>query len=962
MLTHRLFPLLSCLMVLLAWDLSSCAAEQSELEFFEKKIRPVLIEHCYQCHSEASEAIKGGLVVDHRDGLLAGGDSGPSIEPGKPDDSLLLSSLKYESYEMPPAGKLPDDVIRDFEQWIANGAIDPRKPSQQAKRNQGIDWEAARQFWAFKPLPTEPIPAEMTAEARARRIDGFVDQSLQAKQISPNPAAAPEKRLRRLYFDLVGMPPTPQEILEFTADPTPQRWAETVERLLESPQFGEKWGRHWLDVARYADSNGGDFNATFHNAWRYRDYVIEAYNKDMPIDQFFREQIAGDLLPASSDADRRQKIVATGFLMVGPKMLSERDKEKLKYDVIDEQIDSFGKAFLGLSLGCARCHDHKFDPVPTADYYALAGIFQGTQVLNGEMQPYVSDWLRRDLPTSAEHLAQVQQYQQQLTDLKARQQSQQKLIKRHEQVVEQVGRGAESLVVDNTQAILTGEWKSSNFTAPFHGADYIHDNKLDKGNKQVKFPAKLQQAGTYQILFGYVPSSGRDKRVPVDVLINGESQRQFVDQTKKPTIQQLYVSLGEFEINANADVAVVVSNAGTTDYVIADAVQFVRLPQPGDTPTDQAELTQAQAKLAELQQELKTLEADMKRLQAQAPPAVPQAIAVQDYEVCENCTIMIRGEHTNPGKLVPRGALKIISGEQAALDIMHGSGRLELADWLIRDASALTSRVYVNRIWTHLLGEGLVNSVDNFGTQGIPPTHPELLDDLALQFLDAGWSTKQLIRAIVQTNAYQRSTQHQEQAYQLDPENRLLWRGFRRPLTAEEIRDTLHLLQKKLDLTPGGSGVAQMGRLAVNNSNQANLELAGQTLFRRSVYQPVIRNQLDEISMLFDFANPEMVVGKRPVTNVPSQALYLLNHPQTRNTARTLVDQMFEQYGEGSFSSLNDLYLLIFGRLPAQADDALLHAYVEQKLQGQVESDQVRSAWCDVVQALLISSEFRYLD
>ncbi|HBN75587.1 MAG TPA: xanthan lyase, partial [Planctomycetaceae bacterium] len=265
-------------------------AEQSEVEFFEKKIRPVLVKHCYECHSVEASAVKGGLLLDSREGLLAGGDSGPSLVPGKSAESTLIESLKYESYEMPPSGKLPEHVIRDFEQWIDTGAIDPRAPTQK-QTQAGIDWEAARQFWAYQPLP-ESTPAGLST---TKLIDHSLQQELDKVGATSNPIASPEQRIRRLYYDLTGLPPSPRQIMDFVNDPSAVRWENTVEELLASKQFGEHWGRHWLDVVRYADSNGNDFNATYHNAWRYRNYVIEAFNNDKPFDQFLREQIAGDL-------------------------------------------------------------------------------------------------------------------------------------------------------------------------------------------------------------------------------------------------------------------------------------------------------------------------------------------------------------------------------------------------------------------------------------------------------------------------------------------------------------------------------------------------------------------------------------------------------------------------------------------------------------------------------------------
>ncbi|MBL4884054.1 MAG: DUF1549 domain-containing protein [Planctomycetaceae bacterium] len=946
----------------------SVQAEQAEIEFFEKKIRPVLVKHCYKCHSSDSASVKGKLLLDSRQGLLTGGESGPAIAPGKPGESLLIESLKFDSYEMPPSGKLPDHIIQDFEQWIQRGAIDPRKSVAPVAQSNGIDWEAARQFWAFQPLPKNQLHAAgdsrqaSTVKQLATYIDQQLNLPLSKSGITANPPAIASQRIRRLYYDLTGLPPSPADVLEFTNNPSDEHWAKIVEKLLASPRFGQQWGRHWLDVVRYADSNGGDFNATYHNAWRYRDYVIDSFNNDKPIDEFFREQIAGDLLPARDDADRTENLVATGFLMIGPKMLSERDKLKLRYDVVDEQIDTLGKVFLGISLGCARCHDHKFDPVPTEDYYALAGIFHGTQVLDGEMQQYVSDWKRRELPTTQAHRDSIKKYKEQVAKLDAGIKKSQADVKQEQKNLDLIAENLPSITIDNKQAELIGKWTSSTYSPGFVGTDYIHDAKLNKGKNKAIFKAVLPEAGRYQVLFAYMGSAGRDTKVPVSV-IHGESVTKLtIDQTKKPNIRGNYILLGEFDFPKKAEVQVVVSNEGTTDYVIADAVQFVRLDASVDMKAMMKQLAEVKQKKTGHETNVQKLIKQIAELKKNAPAPLPQAIGVQDFEECVDCEIHIRGEYTNLGKVVPRGVLKIISGEKSALKNPQGSGRLELANWLTGQAYPIVSRVFVNRIWMHLFGEGIVRSVDNFGTLGIAPSHPQLLNQLSVQFIENGWSQKQIVHAIVLTQAYQRSSIHQPAAFKKDPTNSLLWAANRQPLTAEQLRDTFLVYQQSIDETPGGSTVTHLGKLAVDNNKQSNAARSTDHVFRRSVYQPVLRNQLEEIPSLFDFANPEMVVGKRPTTNVPAQSLYLLNNKEIRKTAEAIVDQMFAEHGAGSYSGLNNLYLTLFARESNQADLHIIQAFIDQRLNDRVEPQIVRAVWADAVQALMMSTEFRYID
>jgi hypothetical protein len=330
------------------------AAEES-FDFFEARIRPVLIDHCYECHAEDSEDLGGSLRLDVKDGWMIGGDSGPAITPGDPAASELMAAIRYESSEMPPSGKLPDHVVRDFEKWIRDGAADPRLMDDEeqltSSQHQAFDWDQAREFWAFQPPRSTASPIAFDTGSA---IDAFVQKRLDAEGLTATPIAPPSVRLRRLAFDLTGLPPDPETLRQFQADPSDTHWRRLVDRYLASPQFAEHWARHWMDVARYADSNGSDFNATHHDAWRYRDYLVRSFADDMPIDRMIREQIAGDLMPASSDEDRRDKLVATTFLMIGTKMLSERNKTKLRMDVVDEQLDTVGRAFLGMTFGCAR--------------------------------------------------------------------------------------------------------------------------------------------------------------------------------------------------------------------------------------------------------------------------------------------------------------------------------------------------------------------------------------------------------------------------------------------------------------------------------------------------------------------------------------------------------------------------------------------------------------------------------
>jgi len=382
---QRLFLAAGAFLLMFAGAMDAAELTSAQLDFFEKKIRPIFVEHCYKCHS-SGEKIKGGLLVETREDLLKGGDTGPAIEPGDADKSRLIEAVRYQNQhlQMPPKNPLSRDQVRDLEAWVKMGAPDPRiKTAKAAPVKQGIDLVEGRKFWAFQPMAKPTPPTVLKSAWIQSPIDAFILAKLEEKRLKPSAPADKRALIRRATFDLIGLPPTPAEIEAFLADRSPDAFAKVVDRLLESPQYGERWGRHWLDVARYADSNGLDENVGFGNAWRYRDYVINAFNRDKPYDQFLTEQLAGDLLPKTDDiAVRHERLTALGFLTIGPKLLAEPDKVKLEMDMIDEQIETFGRAFLGATFGCARCHDHKFDPVPTDDYYALAAIFKSTHTMD----------------------------------------------------------------------------------------------------------------------------------------------------------------------------------------------------------------------------------------------------------------------------------------------------------------------------------------------------------------------------------------------------------------------------------------------------------------------------------------------------------------------------------------------------------------------------------------------------
>ena len=957
--------------------------DPAKLEFFEARIRPVLIKHCYECHSAKSEEVKGSLLVDSAAGLLQGGDSGPSIISGKPNESPLIEALRYEGVEMPPTGRLPANVIKDFERWVEMGSPDPRTDSPAPgviKPQRTIDLEAGRQFWAFRPI-VDHQPPEVTDKSWPKSdIDSFVLQKLEAAGLKPAIDADPRTLIRRVYFDLIGLPPSPEEVAAFLNDESSDALKKVVDRLLESPQFGVHWGRHWLDVARYADSNGADFNATFHNAWKYRDYVIDSFNRDKPFDQFVREQIAGDLLPHESDEQLTEGIVATGFLMLGTKMLSERDKEKLTMDVVDEQLNTLGQSFMAVTLGCARCHDHKFDPIPTKDYYALAGILKSTRTLQGESQQYVSTWPRRELPAEKEQIAAVEKFELTKKELQASIKDAKNQTTTLGKKIELLRKNTNSLLIDDSEAKLTGSWTKSTYSKPFIGVGYIHDAKSEKGEKWAEFTVKIPRTAKYDVQLAYSGTSGRADNVPISIKHAEADVEISLDQEKKGPIDDIFASLGHFRFDADKPAIITVSTRGTVGYVIIDAVRLVELDDGGkpvvnEIAEDDEELKAAEADLKTATEQQKQLEADLKKLDENAPQPLPAAIAVAEAKEIDDCEINIRGEHRNLGPKAPRGFLQVAYSGTAPKIAEQQSGRLELAEWLASPQHPLTARVFVNRIWHHLMGQGIVASVDNFGRLGDQPTHPELLDRLAADFMRDGWSTKSMVRQIVLSRTYRLSSQHNEDSWNADPSNRLLWRAHRRRIPAESIRDSILAVSGQLDMTPEGSPVKGLGTLVTQNVADEKQIEQKETL-HRSVYLPIIRSQLPPMLIVFDFADPDLVVGRRPVTNVPAQALLLLNSPFVMEQAEIAADRVHSSVKKRNNENSSDsrtiierTYELVLSRLPTTSEVARAEEFLEAATRSDdaatdksKDGPKVMSALGQLIHTLFASVEFRMLE
>ncbi len=672
----------------------------AELDFFEAKIRPALVNHCYTCHSVGAGEPKGGLRLDTAAGLLAGGGSGPAVVAGKPNESLLVEALRYESFEMPPQGKLPDDVIADFVHWIEMGVPDPRKetseiaPATPAAETGG--------FWSFQPPLEAEVPEPADSLWAQSDIDRFILVRLEGAGLEPSAPADRRTLLRRLWYDLVGLPPSADEVESFVADQSPDAVSKAVDRLLASPNFGERWGRYWLDVARYADTKGYVFqeDRNYAAAYTYRDWVISALNSDMPYDRFLVYQIAAD--QAAPPEEQPAALAAMGFLTLGRRFIQN------KHDIIDDRIDVLTRGTMALTVSCARCHDHKYDPIPTADYYSLYGVFASSEEPGGDPSPL--------------------------------------------------------------------------------------------------------------------------------------------------------------------------------------------------------------------------------RLVDAASPVTPR--------------ILLRGNPGNRGPEVPRQFLAVLAGKDRR-PFEQGSGRLELAQAIANADNPLTARVWVNRVWGHLFGEGFVTTPSDFGTRSDSPSHPELLDHLALGFIADGWSTKRLIRRIVLSSVYQQSSQHREDAAAVDPENRLLWKMNRRRLDLEALRDSLLAAAGSLDLTLGGPAV-QLTEEPFPN--------------RRTVYGFIERQNLPGMFRTFDFASPDAHAPKRYQTTVPQQALFMMNSPFVRQQAERLAGRTAQIADRPQ--RIGELYRCVFSREPSDEQLRLATAFIESASMpaGDDSAPPADEAWIRLAHVLLMTNELAFVD
>ena len=951
--------------------LEPAARSSPDLDHFEKKVRPLLVEHCYDCHS-AEAKIKGGLRLDHRAGWETGGDSGPALIPGDPAASRLLRAVSYEDRDlkMPPKQKLSPADVETLRQWIANGAPDPRTEAPVAKS--ASKSQAPTTLWSFQPL-AQPTPetrsptVQNTAWPRDP-IDHHLLAALEKAGLSPVNDAPPAALLRRLHFDLTGLPPTAQQLSSFVVPHS--SLPKIVDELLASPAFAERWAQHWLDITRFAESSGGGRTLPFKDAWRFRDYVIESLHIDTPLNQLITEHLAGDLLPSTDPAQRRRQLTATAFLALGPTNYEEQDKGLLRMDIIDEQLDTIGRSFMGMTIGCARCHDHKFDPVTTRDYYALAGIFRSTQTLRNYTDN-VARWIDMPLPLDPAVEPEMRAKETRLAALTAELKSVTAKVKKLQPKADSLPSNTPvspaklpGIVLDDSQAKLVGPWVQSTSFPNYIGTGYIHDAKAAKGECTATFTLPIPKAGRYEVRVAYTASPTRDAQVPIHILHADGEEDLTIDQSATPPIDSRFVSLGTFRFEKDGAGFLLVSNEGTSGYVTLDAVWL--LDEATLASEKQNRASQASPALTSALATQTRLEKEIQHLQKTGPQR-PETMSVIDDETPADCPIHIRGNIRNLGPTVPRGFIQAAKIPNTPPIPADQSGRLQFAQWVTHPQNPLTARVLVNRVWMHLFGEGLVRSIDNFGATGDLPSHPLLLDHLAHDFISNGWSLKKLVRRLVLTRAYQLSSlpdtdSHWQAAHAKDPENKLLWRAHRRRLDAHALRDAILTLSGTLDPAFLGPNV-QASSVDANSAAAQNLEYDYVfTDTRRSLYTPAFRNKRLEIFEAFDYADINGPIGQRTRSTIAPQALYFLNHPfiieQSQAAARRLLaDQILAT----ADARITHLWLSTLGRPPTPEEHQHAHSFLTSPSSSS-SSPSPETLLAQLFQTLLATADFRFLD
>ena len=944
--------------------------------FFESKIRPALVKYCYECHSSESNELGGNLSLEFREDILRGGESGPALVKGNPQDSLLIRAIRgNEDLAMPPKdkGSLPEGVIQDFVEWVKMGAPDPRA-------GKIVNPKLKEQLWSLEPVSERSLPKVNDLEWPRDRIDRFILHKLESKKLLPANAALPRTLIRRLYYDLIGLAPSMEEInafaLEYKRD-SDEAVLALVDELLSSQHFGERWGRHWLDIARYGESNGNDGlgrNATFPHAWRFRDYVIDSFNRDVPYDRFIKEQIAGDLLSVDEVEERNRNLIATGFLAIGAKPAKAMN-ENFAMDVVDDQINVVTTALLGMSVSCARCHDHKHDPISSKDYYALAGIFKSTETLWGK----AANEALTAPPTPLHELLDM------LTD----NQGGNSTVPVFPSELKEATEGFNPVVYSTLK-------EATNEIALEKGISLSAENyaKCNKGRMRVKatvpydnysvsFWFRNDTENSSQPITAYLFSyakDGDDEQAGENIGIGGKHDKSVAGKLFIWNGKELNQSIaGSNEIAEGSWNHIVMVRAndrvrlylnGEKDPEIDSEIKIAKNPGReifvGSRNDNFAPLNGQLAEFAIFDRALAVEE--VKRLHAASGQKVGTiqkgwAMGVRDKKKIEDCKININGNSKKIGAVVSRGFPDSIGSKADSFSIgPDSSGRLQLAEWIVSEQHPLTSRVFVNRVWQHLFGRGIVNTPDDFGIYGSRPSHPALLDDLARRFMNENWSIKKLIKIIVLSRTYQLDSHIQDEGLLLmDPDNIFAGRHSRRRLDAETNRD--RILQASGNLVVGSTNGSAIDKLDVLlNWPPGEAKYLHQASNHRSIYLCMLRDAPPPELVAFNLPDGFSVKGLREKTDIPTQALFYLNSPLVVEQSKVIANNVMGVEKVFDKNHVKQIYLKVLRRLPSD-DETVTAIGLVERVRSKIHGDDVLVRSCaSFCQVLLASNEFRYID
>ncbi len=1035
-----------------------------QLEFFERKVRPVLVDRCYSCHSAESKKLKADLRLDSRDGFLKGGDSGkPSLIPGDPERSRLIEAIRYadQDLQMPPKGRLSPEAIADLTEWVKMGAPWPQetKAPAEAKKNSFDLEKRKRTHWAWRPIQRPPLPAVQDPTWPLQSPDRFLLARLESERLHPTPSTSKSTLLRRLHFDLVGLPPEPGEIAEFEQDSDPNAWANAVDRLLSSPRFGERWARHWLDLVRFAETLAHEFDYPRHNAWRYRDYVIRALNNDIPYDQFVREHIAGDLLPQPRRHPQdgsNESLIGTSFYWFGQQTHSPVDVQMHQAEFIDNQIDVLSKTFLGLTVACARCHDHKFDAISTRDFYSLYGVLSSSRYAQRSIDPKESTdpivrklidtkpalrplladaWLKSSELLPAQLLeratnANIQQLRKQFP-----------LNSSHVHPAPNAASTSPATRIIDFASGLPAGWSADG--PAFEDATVIADDFIlgateqpvarlvtEPGLHSARWAPRLQGAvrSPTQVLtnrYLHVRCAGRDSRFNVVIAnftiiqapIYGDLRRvldfdeprwvtidlarwsglrtyiEFCDLTSgdpggggRPSYgPNGWLSLHRIAWSDQPQPPAIDStpvhtppNEPLTDWThrvhsaVAKALQLWRDPASATNQLDSQSLQLIDRLLAVgLLNPLPTADVNTslsaaRQLASRIPEPRLIPSMVEGTPLDEH--VFIRGSPRTPGEPAPRRFLEALGGVERG-PFHNGSGRLEFAEPLLDPSNPLPARVFVNRVWLHLFGRGIVPTPDDFGMLGQPPSHPELLDWLADWFRTEGnWSVKKLIRLLATSRGYAMASINPDpNTHAKDPDNVLLHRAHVKRLEGEIIRDSILKLSGRLDPKMYGPSIPTHLTDFMDGRGRPGTSGPRDGAGRRSIYQEVRNNFLSPMMRTFDMPVPFTTVGRRTLSNVPAQSLILMNDPFVQDQARLWAERLLASPQDpGSTARIQNLYESAFGRRATETELSAAHAFlISQGGSLGIPSNQITQdpkVWADLCHVLLNIKEFIYLN